>query len=103
MHAVESVRAATDRSIKAAVHLTDMDKGAIAAIKELASLIDESLAGVGMSGRGLGGSDNLFTSYLKMCDSLGLTPAGRNKLGDDLKQTKTGSKLARLRAVHEAG
>lgn len=66
-----------------------MDDGVVATLRCLAQSVDS------LDERP---TDNVtFPTYLKFCDALGLTPAGRLKLGD-VKES-TGGKLARLRAV----
>ena len=90
-----------------------MDAGAVAALRELAAMVDsathDSARGVveettpaPRQVKGMGGSDNVFVSYLKFCESLGLTPAGRNKL-TDLDTGPMSSKVAQLRAVRAGG
>lgn len=83
--------AATEASISAALHLADEDAGAVEALRTLARRIDE----VGER------FDNVtLPTYLKFCESLGLTPAGRKSLGD--KREAPGGKLAQLRSVARA-
>ena len=74
----EGVKEATQFALKAAEHLTKMDAGAIAALLKLADKIDYLLVNDGMSEDGK--FDNVsIPTYLKYCESLGLTPAGRAK------------------------
>jgi hypothetical protein len=82
-----SILDATEQSIAAATHLQPTDYGAVAALRELAARIDA------------GSRDNVaIPTYLKFCESLGLTPAGRLKLAP--KKDEGGGKLGQLRAVH---
>ena len=79
-------------SVRAAQHLTDMDKAAIALARRLAKLIDEA--------EELGFEVSLKASFgpvptlNKVLDGLGLTPNGRKNLGE--KEVVSG-KLAGLR------
>lgn len=74
----EGVKEATQFALKAAEHLTKMDAGAIAALLKLADKIDYLMDHDGMSEDGK--FDNVsIPTYLKYCESLGLTPAGRAK------------------------
>jgi hypothetical protein len=46
-------------------------------------------------------NDNVsISAYLKYCDQLGLTPAGRKSLELDKGGESGGSKLGKLRTVH---
>ena len=72
-----AVLEATEQSLEAATHLTEMDAGAVQALRVLAQKID------GLNERGDGEDegkpvfDNVtIPTYLKYCESLGLTPAG---------------------------
>ncbi|MGI8614446.1 MAG: terminase small subunit [Nocardioidaceae bacterium] len=86
-----SVVEATEASIRAAKHLSPMDAGAVEALRVLAVKLDE----LDESGR----FDNVaIPTFLKFCESLGLTPAGRVRLDDVRKQQPTG-KLAQLRSA----
>ena len=90
---------ATEASIQAARStgaLEDADAGALAALRRIARQIDaQSNTGLTPDGK----LDNVsIPTYLKYCDALGLTPAGRLKLGE--KKEGPGGKLAQLRAVH---
>ena len=86
---VESVTAATERAIKAAQHLTDLDAGAVAALRRLASLMDE-----------LDPKDNVtIPTYLKYCEALKLTPASR---GVEIAESKARGKLATMKAARSA-
>lgn len=83
---------ATERAISAAHHLTDMDAGAVAALRVLAKKLD-----------GTGSEDEVkfdnvtAPTYLKYCESLGLTPAGRSRVPQ--AKEAPGGKLGKLRAV----
>lgn len=86
MDALETVPAATERAIKAAKHLTDLDAGAVAALRRLALLMDE-----------LDPKDNVtIPTYLKYCDALRLTPASR---GVVVGENEAKGKLANLRSL----
>lgn len=86
----ESAVDATETALEAATHLTDMDAGAVAALRRLAHLVDNPVVA----------NDNVtIPTYLKFCESLGLTPAGRLRLGEGNKEAP-GGKLAQLRAVN---
>jgi hypothetical protein len=92
--ATRTVYTATRRSIKAmGDQLGPMDAGAVAALLELARQIDAK------SDEGDDGKvDNVtIPTYLRYCESLGLTPAGRVKLKP--KEQETGGKLAQLRSI----
>lgn len=101
--------AATEKSI-AAANLGDVDAGAVEALRALARKIqawdlivefalDE--AAEGKTRPAVPQNDNVsISAYLKYCDQLGLSPAGRKAL--DLKTEKVGGKLANLRAVKSA-
>ena len=104
--------AATEAAIAAASHLTDMDQGAVEALRALARKIDAWDVIVGfalddVSASGNGGrpavprNDNVsISAYLKYCDQLGLSPAGRKSLEIDKAGESGGSKLGKLRTVH---
>ncbi len=85
---------ATDKAIAAAKHLTDMDAGAVEAIRALAVKIDvmddyfDELAAQNAERKLKPPSqDNVsIPTYLKYAEALGLTPSGRKA---DL--TKTGA------------
>ena len=72
-----SVRQATEDAVNAAEHLTKMDAGAVAALLKLADQIDYLYEhGTSEDGK----FDNVSVpTYLRYCESLGLTPAGRGK------------------------
>lgn len=91
----ESVVTATEMSIEAATHLTKMDAGAISTLMSLAEQVDYLIAH-----NGLNSSDKFdnvsIPTYLKYCNDLGLTPAGREKLAT--KKQKPGGTLQGLKA-----
>ena len=102
------VREALDEAIVAATHLTTMDLGAVAAACALADKIDawdlivdwaeEDLAGNPRPGArpAVPANDNTsIPTFLRYCDALGLTPAGRMSLGAP-KEASGGGKLALL-------
>jgi len=83
-----------------------MDAGAIEAIKALAIKIDvqdayyEALADDAADhNRRPPSVDNVsLPTYLKYAESLGLTPTGRGKLGDEKPEASGGNKLGDLQA-----
>jgi hypothetical protein len=107
---------ATEVAIKAADHLTDMDDGAVEALRALARKIDawdrivefalDDVAGNESKGArpAVPQNDNVsISAYLKFCDQLGLTPAGRKSLDMVKGGESSGSKLGKLRTVHGSG
>ena len=100
--------AATEMSI-AASEFEDVDAGAVEALRALARKIqawdvivefalEDSIEG--KSRPSVPQNDNVsISAYLKYCDQLGLTPAGRKALGQ--KKEAVGGKLAQLRAVRD--
>lgn len=86
---------ATEASLEAATHLTEMDAGAVQALRVLAAKIDQMMSETIESMDDLKAKfDNVtIPTYLKYCESLGLTPAGREKLA--LKKDE-GSKRGKL-------
>lgn len=102
---------ATERAIKAAEHLSDMDDGAVEALRALARKIDawdqivewalDDVAGQVGKRPAVPQNDNVsISAYLKYCDQLGLSPAGRKSLDiEDKGGDSGGSKLAKLRSV----
>ena len=98
------VEQATENSIKAATHLTDLDKGAVECLRTLARKIDTeaelrelALEYAEERQQKPPPVDNVSVpTYLKFCESLGLTPAGRARLPEK-KPEGPGGKLALLR------
>lgn len=103
--------AATEVSIANATHLTKLDAAAVEGLRALARKIDawdqivdyalQDMAGdkAGVRPR-VPQNDNVsISAYLKYCESLGLTPAGRMKL-DATKSAETGGSLGKLRLAH---
>lgn len=102
------VREALDEAVAAAKHLGPLDAGAVAAARALADKIDtwdvivdwalDDLAGSDSGGRpAVPANDNTsLPTFLRYCDSLGLTPAGRTKL-EPAKEEGAGGKLTILR------
>jgi len=97
---------ATEASISAATHLTDMDKGAVEALRALARKIEawdeivqfalDDSAGSDRARPAVPQNDNVsLSAYLKYCDQLGLSPAGRKVL--DVKAERAKGKLTALR------
>lgn len=92
-----TVAAETRRAVKAAGHLTAMDAGAVAVILQLAGAVDYLLGHEGLTESGK--LDNVSVpTYLRYCDALGLTPAGRVKLAETAQKEPDG-KLAKLRSI----
>jgi len=99
-----SVLDATERAIKAS-KLTSMDVGAVAALRVLALKIDTeaelreiALAYAEENHLKPPSADNVsIPTYLKFCESLGMTPAGRVRL--NAKKETAGGNLAKLRSV----
>ncbi len=93
----ESISKATERSVqsaRASGELGDKDAGAVAVLLELARQVEYLAANDGM--REDGRLDNVsIPTYLKFCESLGLTPVSRTKLGDGKKEG-AGGKLSVL-------
>jgi hypothetical protein len=80
---------ATEVSI-AAGDFGPLDYGAVAALRALALKISEGNA-----------NDNVsISAYLKYCDQLGLSPAGRKAL--DIKKERAGGKLSAIRGGKSA-
>jgi hypothetical protein len=103
--------AETERAIEAASHLTDMDAGAVEAIRALArkidawdQIVDWALDDAQKKSGGrpsVPQNDNVsISAYLKYCDQLGLSPAGRRALDIDKAGESGGSKLGKLRTIH---
>ena len=97
---------ATEAAIKAASHLTAMDSGAVETLRALARKIDgadayfEALEEQAAERKLRPPSvDNVsIPTYLKFCESLGLTPAGRVRLAGQKPEASGGSKLGNLQA-----
>lgn len=101
--------AATEKSLEAASKiLTDMDAGAVEALRALARKIDawdqivdwalEDAAETKGARPTVPQNDNVsISAYLKYCDQLGLTPTGRKALG--VKDGGEGGKKAKLTAL----
>jgi hypothetical protein len=106
------VRDATEAAIAAATHLTDMDKGAIEALRSLADKIDawdvivdwasDDVAGHQGERPKVPTNDNVsIPTYLKFCESLGLTPTGRTRAQIEKGKGDGGSStLGKLRLAH---
>lgn len=103
--------AATEAAITAASHLTDMDSGAVEAMRALARKIDawdqivewaiDDAAAAEGKRPSVPQNDNVsISAYLKYCDQLGLSPAGRKSLEIEKGGESGGSKLGKLRSVH---
>lgn len=102
---MSDVLAATEAAIEAATHLTGADDGAVEALRALARKIDawdvivewalDDAADLDERPR-VPQNDNVsLPTYLKFCDALGLTPAGRSKIAEK-KREAAGGKLASL-------
>lgn len=97
MDEIETVAQATERSIAAATHLTEMDAGALAALRGLAEAIDYLLDHGGVNADGK--FDNVSVpTFLRYCEALGLTPSGRTRL--EQEKGPAGGKVAKLRSLH---
>jgi len=109
------VRDATEAAITAATHLTDMDKGAIEALRSLADKIDawdtivdwanDDAAGVDGKRPAVPANDNVsIPTYLKFAESLGLTPTGRTRAQIEKGGSGGGTNaLGKLRLAHGKG
>jgi hypothetical protein len=101
-----SVVDATERAIAAATHLTPMDDGAVETLRTLARKIDteQTLRDLALDyaeehGQKPPSVDNVsIPTYLKYCESLGLTPAGRERFTKKDSEG-AGGKLGKLKAV----
>ena len=101
----------TEVAILAASHLTDMDAGAVEALRALARkiqawdvIVEWALEDADESGGrpSVPQNDNVsLSAYLKYCDQLGLSPAGRKSL--DVKKAGESAKAAKLTALRSAG
>lgn len=101
----------TEASIEAASHLTDADRGAVEALRALARkiqawdvIVEWALDDAADSGSrpAVPQNDNVsLSAYLKYCDQLGLSPAGRKSL--DVKKAGESAKAAKLTALRSAG
>ena len=99
---------ATEVSIKAATHLSGVDAGAVETIRALAlriDLMDEYFKELvdQATERNLRppSPDNVsIPTYLKYCESLGLTPAGRVKIAPAKSGGESGGgKLGKFRSI----
>lgn len=101
---------ATRAALAAAQHLTDADAGAVEALLTVARKVDQdeerwALAlqwAEAMKVKPPAQDNVSVPTYLKFCESLGLTPAGRVKLGEK-KPEAPGGKLTLLRDQARAG
>lgn len=95
-----SVADAVEQSLKAAAHLTDLDAGSVQVLRGLAASVDylNDHDGLNESGR----FDNVTVpTFLRYCEQLGLTPAGRKALEEKKKDGSGGSSgVAARRARH---
>jgi len=102
---------ATRSSIAAATHLTAADKGAVEVLCTLALKIDtmdayfDALAddAVDKDLRPPSQDNVSIPTYLKFCESLGLTPAGRAKTADPASGGKSAGKLSTMKTQRPAG
>ena len=88
-----SILEAVDKALEAADHLSDEDSGAIAALRALARKIDawdtivewalEDASESGSRPKVPANDNTSLPTFLKYCESLGLTPTGRKALGLD--------------------
>ena len=101
------VREALDEAVATATHLTALDAGAVAAARALADKIDAwdvivdwaiddaDQAGDGARPKVPANDNTSLPTFLRFCESLGLTPAGRSKL-EMPKEGGGGGKLTSL-------
>lgn len=81
------------QAAKAAGLITPMDEGAVAVLLQMAQRLDDVEFPV-IDGK----FDNVTQGlYLKACEQLGLTPAGRTRLAE--QKGAGGGKLAQLRGI----
>ena len=100
-----SVLSETEAALAAATHPTDMDAGAVETLLTLARKIDTeaglrelALEWAEENRQKPPSVDNVsIPTYLKFCESLGLTPAGRARLKPPA--AAEGGKLAQLRSA----
>jgi hypothetical protein len=108
-----TVAEAVERSIAVAEHLTTKDAAAVSALRALAERIDNEsrlrealLDWANSEGRQVQRpkDDNVsIPTFLKYCESLGLTPAGRKSIGKkegDSDSPSSGVSGRRQRAAH---
>lgn len=112
---MDSLVEATEAALSSAKHLTDMDAGAVEALRALARKIDawdqivewalDDVAGHEGERPKVPANDNVSVpTYLKFCESLGLTPAGRTRAQIEKAGDGGGpSKLGKLRLAHGKG
>lgn len=113
---MDSLAEATEAAIEAAKHLTEMDAGAIEALRALARKIDawdqivewalDDAADREGSRPVVPANDNVsIPTYLKFCESLGLTPTGRTRAAIEGAKGGDGnqSALGKLRLAHGKG
>jgi hypothetical protein len=85
------------QAARAAGLITPMDDGAVVVLLQMAQRLDDVEFPI-LDGK----FDNVTQGlYLKYCESLGLTPAGRTRLGEVREQG--GGKLAQLRGIQGTG
>lgn len=85
---VQSIPGAVEESISAAVHLTGADAGGVALLRLLAERVELAAPNDNVSG----------VLFLRLLADLGLTPAGRHKLGIPVPVPRPVGALAELRA-----
>lgn len=101
---------ATEKALAAATHLNDMDAAAIEGMRALARKIDawdrivefalEDIEDIKGARPAVPQNDNVsLSAYLKYCDQLGLSPAGRKALA--LKMEGESAKAAKLTALQQ--
>jgi len=94
----QSIPAAVEESLSAAVHLTEADAGSIAILRLLAVRVQ-----IALSDDPEAKFDNVSgVLFLRLLGELGLTPAGRHKLGMALPSPRPVGALAELRARRAA-
>ena len=98
-----------EESIKASSHLTDLDRGAMEALRALARKIDawdvivEWALDDAREDEGrprVPQNDNVsISAFLKGCEQLGLTPTGRKALDVKVEEGSGGTNLGNLQAA----
>lgn len=88
----QSIPEATEAAISAALHLSAADAGGVALLRLLAERVETAAPNDNVSG----------VLFLRLLSELGLTPAGRHKLGMQQSTPQPTGALAELRARRAA-
>lgn len=106
---MSDVLGSLEESIKAAAHLTDLDLGAVEALRALARKIDawDVIADWALDDAAdedrrpaVPQNDNVsISAFLKGCEQLGLTPTGRKALDVKVEEGSGGTNLGNLQAA----